>query len=298
MSCAATALLSATALASTQTPAFRTASNLVSVAVLVTDPSGEPVSDLQSDRFAVFEDGAPRSIAAFAHERVPLSLAVALDASLSMDGDRFRLAGDAVRVLGGSARPGDQMALTAFNDTPFLVATWTSNVASVVSALAAVTPKGSTALYDGVEMALDAVGNATNPSGAVVIISDGHDSHRADMRPMREARTVDRIRRTDIAVFAIGLNVPAARAGDPANEFDAASLTRLSEPSGGFAQVVTSAHALPEAARLIRNQLEHRYVLGFVPEHVGDGRFHRLRVEVAACRCRVRARAGFLAVSR
>lgn len=293
--CVVAALTATATLGFAQAPSFSARSHLVSLAVLVTDSSGEPVTSLRPEAFSIFEDGKARPVAAFARERVPVSLAVALDASLSMSGERFRLAGEAVRALAGESRPGDQLAVAAFNETPFLVSPWTSNVAAAVAALVSVTPKGRTALYDGVEMGLDLVGNATNPSGALVVISDGNDVHRADMRPMREAQTIDRIRRSDVTVFAIGLNAPPEHAGDPAAEFDAISLARLSEPSGGFAHVVTTASALPRAARTIRAQLDRRYLVGFVPEQEGDGRFHRVRVEVSGCRCKVRTRAGFVA---
>ncbi|MFN8067127.1 MAG: VWA domain-containing protein [Vicinamibacterales bacterium] len=292
--CIAAALVCATELVAAQAPSFSVRSNLVSVPVIVTDLRGQPVRDLAASRFTVFEDGQRRPVAAFAHERVPLSLVVALDASLSMSGGRLRLAAEAVRALGGHARSDDQLALTAFNATAFLVAPWTSSPSAVVSAVPSVGAAGGTALYEGVNLALDVAGNAANPFAAVVVISDGHDSTRVEMRPMREARTVERIRRTDVAVFAIGLNVPAANAGDPAADFDAMSLSRLAEPSGGFARVVTSASALPAAARMIREQLDERYVLGFAPERATDQRFHRIRVEVAGCQCKVRARAGFM----
>lgn len=62
-------------------------------------------------RFHRSRGRAASPLSACSLERVPLSLAVALDASLSMAGDRFRLDGEAVRILGGQTRPGDQLAI-------------------------------------------------------------------------------------------------------------------------------------------------------------------------------------------
>ncbi len=65
---------------------FRATSNMVLVPASVTDQGGRFVPNLTPADFLLFEDDAPRPIAQFTAERVPLSVGIVLDASGSMLG--------------------------------------------------------------------------------------------------------------------------------------------------------------------------------------------------------------------
>ena len=84
------------ALIAIQPPAFRTGTDLVALAVTVVDADGRLVQGLGKDAFSLTEDDRPQPIAQFAGDTVPLSLAIALDASTSMKGRPFEYARDAV----------------------------------------------------------------------------------------------------------------------------------------------------------------------------------------------------------
>jgi VWFA-related protein len=226
-----------------------------------------------------------------------------------MRGDRFRYAIEAVKVFGAAMQSGDQTAVVAFNSAPFVVAPLTANPDALTSAIVRVQPEGRTALYDGVSLALDVLDQSANGKSAVVLISDGNqfgptaqdkfDSTpgfgSAERRTFRERRILERTRRSGTLVYAIGVAAAAAHSEDPATAVDPIALARLTEPTGGFSRNITSAADAPAAARLIRRQLDNQYVLGFVPEHHNDGKFHRVKVAVSGCKCRIRTRAGFVA---
>jgi hypothetical protein len=76
--------LAAVLAAANQTPAFRTQTQLVAINITVTDDSSAIVRGLSRQAFAVTEDGKPGAIAQFASDPLPLSLAIALDASGSI----------------------------------------------------------------------------------------------------------------------------------------------------------------------------------------------------------------------
>ena len=89
------------------TPArqFSSAVNLVEAYVTVTDRTGAPVTGLRASDFEVLDDGQPQAIQAFAAGDFPLSVALAIDHSASMAGNRLRLASVAARSFLGRLRP-------------------------------------------------------------------------------------------------------------------------------------------------------------------------------------------------
>ena len=78
---------------------FRTGTDLVALSVTVLDDQGAPVGELSRDAFTVTEDAHPQPLEHFASDDVPISLVVALDSSESMNGGRFEIARQAVKVL-------------------------------------------------------------------------------------------------------------------------------------------------------------------------------------------------------
>src|SRR5882762_3839241 len=69
---------------------FKSGVELVSLAATVLDAEGHFVKGLPREAFEVFEDGKPQPITQFSNERVPVSVAVLLDISDSMYGQRIR----------------------------------------------------------------------------------------------------------------------------------------------------------------------------------------------------------------
>jgi hypothetical protein len=74
---------------------FESSVEVVTVTATVTDAGGRVVTDLTSDEFEILEDGVKQPITQFA-TRVPVSLAVLLDISDSMVGERLKDARHAI----------------------------------------------------------------------------------------------------------------------------------------------------------------------------------------------------------
>ena len=301
-----------------QPPAFRSRTDLVALAVTVVDGDGRPVQGLGKDAFSLTEDDRPEPIVQFTGDPVPLSLAIALDASTSMKGRRFEYARDAVWRLLDHLTPEDEVCVYGFNDRPFVIAPWTSDVHTVVQSLLRVSPDGNTALYTTVSSALGALDTSHHRRQAMVVISDGNDRESSD-NPMYRgpARTspldvapgpdafsparrrllalLDRVRRSEALIYSIGIDVPNRDGHDP---LDQHALQQLTDPTGAFTEVVHADADTVTTAERIATELRHQYLLGFVPAHPDDGKFHRVRVAVSGCACHVRARAGFVADKR
>jgi VWFA-related protein len=103
--------------ASAQTPVFRATTNLQSMAVQAVDRKGAPVAGLTAADFTLLEDGHPQKIAFFGAQGQPVSLAVLLDSSRSMDFARkFDRARELLAPLMAGHRPEDQILFMPFTD--------------------------------------------------------------------------------------------------------------------------------------------------------------------------------------
>ena len=108
--------------------AFRSRVDLISVTATVVDHDGRLVPGLPKDAFELYEDGERQAVAQFTNERVPVSLAVLLDVSDSMYGQRLADARAAVeQFLFELLDPDDEFCVLAFNHQPRLLTPWTQS---------------------------------------------------------------------------------------------------------------------------------------------------------------------------
>src|SRR5437764_1188663 len=91
--------------------------NLVNVFVTVTDASGAPIGGLKKENFILEEDGHEQKIAVFDKESaLPLSIALAIDTSLSTHHDLPLEQSSAKRFAHTILRPSDAMSVYGFNE--------------------------------------------------------------------------------------------------------------------------------------------------------------------------------------
>src|SRR5687767_9765426 len=107
------ALTLGAAISAMQLPQFATTVQVVEVYASVTDARGEPLRGLSQDQFTVREDGELQTISTFAEGEFPLSVAVGVDRSWSMAGDRLAVAKVGARTLLAELRPDDQAMVVA-----------------------------------------------------------------------------------------------------------------------------------------------------------------------------------------
>src|ERR1041384_1306105 len=93
----------------------RVETQLVSVPAVVTDKSGRPLSSLRQDNFVVLEDGKPQRLTNFATTEAPFEIALLLDTSGSTR-EELGLIRDAAKAFLDALRPGDRIAIVAFNN--------------------------------------------------------------------------------------------------------------------------------------------------------------------------------------
>src|SRR5881227_695097 len=95
----------------------RVETQVVTVPAVVTDRTGRPLSTLRQDDFVVLEDGKPQHLTNFATTEAPFEIALLLDTSGSTR-EELGLIRNAANAFINALRPGDRVAVIAFNNAP------------------------------------------------------------------------------------------------------------------------------------------------------------------------------------
>ncbi|HET9702822.1 MAG TPA: VWA domain-containing protein [Vicinamibacterales bacterium] len=265
---------------------FRSGSELVTTAVTVRDAEGRLVTTLTQADFIIEEDGVPQPITQFTRARVPVSVALTLDISDSMRGQRMVDARSALaHFLDRLLAAEDEAELLGFNHETRVFVPWTTDRATMRTKLDELRPSGGTALYDAIDLALPQFDARTHPRAAILLVSDGADT-ASDTTP---TALKQKLVRSDIFVYAIGIDSADARASTRINPF---TLQELTSQGGGTTEIIRSAAELGPATERIAEELNHQYMVGYSPLKRGDGRLHTVRVRVTNDSYRVRARRG------
>ena len=196
-------------------PQFASSVNLVEVYATVTDRKGEPVTGLTAEAFEVFEEGQRQEVTVFTAGEMGLSVAVALDRSFSMAGERLTAMSRASEQFLLALRPADRAMLVGIGSRVEVLAPLAADRTAGLRALATLDAFGSTSLHDAIIRALDEIQPASGRR-ALVLLSDGVDRYsRAS-----EADVLDRARRGDVLVYPIAIGEAAAAAVRGAGERD------------------------------------------------------------------------------
>src|SRR5512138_1466293 len=218
-------------------PTFKTGVDLVTVSVIVKNRDGKPVTGLSRRDFELTDAGRVRDIADFRSEPAPISLAVLLDTSGSMQIDpKWSNARDAIAKLAAELQPGrDRISLLTFDTELHEVQPFTTNPGDVLRRLDSVRPWGSTALYDAVVQAGRTLAAQGESRRAVIVVTNGLDN-RSRSTAAGASAVVSAV---DMPVYTIVVASANDRAEEEAVSGDrfavrsAGSLENLSQWTGG-----------------------------------------------------------------
>ncbi len=168
---------------------------LVNVFVTVTDARGAPVANLTKENFLLKEDGKEQKIAIFDKESaLPLSIALAVDTSLSTRKDLPLELTSARKFAHTIVRPQDGLAVYKFSETVSLMVPFTSDLKKIDAGIERERNGAATALYDAVYLGSQAL---TRREGrkVMVVITDGGDTmsqvnYKEALRAAQEAEAI------------------------------------------------------------------------------------------------------------
>jgi VWFA-related protein len=238
----------------------------VQVYLTVTDENGQSVLGLTDRELAVEVDGRAQRVvsleSALAQGR-SLAVVLVIDRSGSMAGSMPDVRRAAADFVGRLSR-GDEAAVVAFDDLVSVEAGFSRERALTAQAIERISLGRDTALYDGVQTALELLSPATQDRQAVVVLSDGKDNRSR----RTEAEVLEEARGRSVPLFTIGLG-PG---------IDEAVLRDLAAKTGGGFFRAAAAEDVRRLYQSIAEQLANQYLLAFDLDSGEDGNWHTLKV--------------------
>lgn len=261
---------------------FSSRVQLVEVYATVSDAKGEPVTGLDRDDFEVYEDNQVQDVSAFAAGEFPLTVALGVDRSWSMAGDRLRLAKQAAQTFLKELRPSDRSMVVAINSEAEVIAPLSTDRLSQGRAIAALDPWSTTALHDAIIATLDRLEREPGRQ-ALIVFSDGADRYSR----ATAAQVIERARRSNALIYpiAFGRERPAL-------------LAELAVITGGRSFLLRDVKELEKTLATIARELRYQYLLGYAPREAiepGTREWRSIRVSLKglAPGLRIRARDGY-----
>lgn len=259
---------------------FSSRVQLVEVYATVTDAKGELVTGLRQEDFEILENNQPQEISAFAAGEFPLTVALGVDRSWSMAGDRLRLAKQASQAFLRALKPRDRSMVVAISSEADVIAPLTMDRFNQERAISALDPWSTTALHDAIIATLDRL-EPESGRQALVVFSDGTDRYSR----ATAADVIERARRSNSLIYpiAIGRTRPAL-------------LAELAVIAGGRSFLLRDEKQLQQTLETIARELRYQYLIGYTPMdpiEEGTNEWRPIRVTVKKPGLRVRARDGY-----
>jgi Ca-activated chloride channel homolog len=286
--------------ASAQGSVYKSGVDMVALTVTVTDPKGRCVTGLTADSFSVFEDGVQQSVSLFGSDEIPVDVALVVDTSSSMI-HALPVVKKAARAVVDTLRPGDRAAIIDVKGTTRIPQQFTEDRERVVSAINAMSAKGTTALYDGVYTSLREFERERRQRHelrrhALVVLSDGIDttSH------ITFDDVTELVRTLDVTIYTIALRDPISTERNVIPEPIRRAtweMRTLASDTGGLVFFPTTAAELQGIYDTIARELTNQYALGYVSSILRqDGSFRRVALKLLPPSQGIaRTRSGYLA---
>jgi VWFA-related protein len=287
------AVLYLSAPAAQESHPFRSATELVSVDVLVTDDR-QSVLGLTAGDFELIDNGIPQTIDQLYVEQLPVNVVMVLDTSGSVLGERLAALKTGARSVIEMLRPNDRAAILTFSSRLDMPAALTGDRAALLRAVTELTAAGGTALRDGAYAGLVLRG-ADNTRTLMLLFSDGIDSSSI----LSESHLMAIARRSNAIVYAIGVQEThrPRRRGQVFQQVTAVTDDRFlaalaSETGGRFFHAEQHRDIERTFARVFK-EFSQRYVLGYTPRGVSQAGWHEVDVRLKNRRGTVLARRGY-----
>jgi Ca-activated chloride channel family protein len=272
---------------------IRSGVELVELNVTVTDPTGKYVPGLAEGDFDVYEDGAKQKLTFFSATQQPISLAILLDTSASME-ERMGIAQEAAIGFTRQLHKDDQAEVIDFDSQVRVLSPFTNDGAALEKAIKTTTANGSTSLYNAVYIALKDLKKVKAASAseirrqAIVLLSDGDDTSSL----IEFDQVLDLAKRSETVIYCIGL-----RQGEIARrEFKEAEfvLKQLSNETGGRAYFPTDARELAKIYQSIWDELSSQYTMAYSSSNPKrDGAWRRVQVHLGKQGLSARTKLGY-----
>ena len=291
------AALAAPIVLQAQQPAFRSAIDVVSMNVTVTDSTNKYITDLEEKDFEIFEDGVKQDLTLFNRTNLPVALSLLIDTSSSME-DRMTTAQDAAIGFIRKLRPTDLGEVIGFDSRAEVLQKFTSSTGELEQAIRKTVAGGSTSMNNALYISLKGLKKIPVRQEdeirrqAIILLSDGEDTSSL----VTFEDVLDLARRSETAIYAIGLMDDAAAGQSKGFREATYALRQLTNDTGGRAFFPADIKTLASVYGQIYDELSSQYTIGYTSKNPRrDGAWRRLIVRVARPNVQARTKQGYFA---
>jgi Ca-activated chloride channel homolog len=243
--------------------------------------------DLTRDDLDVLEDGIKQNVDVFQEAVAPVTIMLALDQSGSM-----KRAAPVVRQAAGafvdSLKSTDPLGVVLFSDKAEQVGETGTTRDAAHHAIEAYTPKGGTALYDALDLALGKL-KSIEGRRVIVVVTDGRDEDAKSKGPgsvVKWEQVLANAKAIEATIYPIGLGP----------RVDKQRLQQLARLTGGEAYFTTDVAALERNYRRIVEELHRRYLVAYTSTNPKrDGAWRKVEFKTHSASVHVRSRGGYFA---
>ena len=271
------ALLSASAEAQPGTFKASVVSVMVDVAVT---RGGRPVAELTTDAFTLTDNGVRQNVQVTPLFDMPLRVALVLDTSASVRGERLRRLVDASLNLVATLKPSDRISLVTFSQDARMPVPMGPPGPEVRNALAGLNGSGPTAMRDALQLALASEADQRGQS-LILVFSDGEDT--ASWMPAEAL--LESARRSNSVVHVVRFDV--------VDEAPPTLLDRLALATSGRTWAANSNGDLESLFTRALDGMRARYLLSYSPQGAHRRGWHTIKVSLNNVRGDVAARPGY-----
>ncbi len=252
---------------------------LVQLYVVATDRTGQPVRDLAATDFSVFEDDRAQELESFRVAfDLPLTLGLAIDTSSSLFLRMPDVKRAATSFLDSLETRRDRAFLVGFGTEPRLIRAATYNLNAVRGGIGSLRPRGRTAVWGALSLALDQLEGLRGRKALVVFYDgDDQDSDAAFRQSLEQAR------RARVPVYLVLMNDEAARTDGRSfsTRTFVSKLERMAKAGGGRVYYVRHDQDLAPIFDSISRELRSHYLLTYYPkEEPGGPNWRQVNVEL------------------
>ena len=241
--------------------------------------------DLKREDLELEEDDAPQEIIDFYIEKRPVSLAVILDSSGSMQQALDTVHAAAARFVDALGEE-DRALVIDFDEKVYLLQDLTNDKQLLTEALTSTEALGGTALYDALYASYRKL-RGIDGRKAIILLTDGDDT----ASKFSFKRILDEAKISDLIIYPIGL-------GTSFLDVDLRHVLKtLAEETGGRAYFPSNVKELDGVYQEIALELKSQYYLTYEPSNtVWDGRWREIKLDAPGKGVEIRTRTGYYAV--
>ena len=268
--------------------AIRLSVEQIRVDVTVRNKDGNLITGLTKGNFQVYEDKVKQEITYFEPVEAPMTAVLVTEYSKALPWEMLYEAIMASFNFVDQMRPGDWVAVRAYDMRPETLVDFTQNKGEVMQSLRKLNypAYSESALYDAVLDTLDRI-EEVDQKTAVILLSSGMNTFsHANLDAMLSAA-----KRTNAVIYCVSLGQAfrirnESRMSSMANldlvQGDAV-LRAIAKSTGGASFFPRFVAEYPGIFSTIAAMLRSQYALGYVSSNTKqDGKFHKIKVEVKA----------------